>query len=95
MGLDDGLLTRETSCARCSLIGLTPAQAKDALTINPQRAIARGSECRRREDGEAKELTTSDSISDSGFAPNLPRGHDESERCHQHLESCIRERLGS
>lgn len=28
--------------SRCSLIGLTPSQAKDALTINPQRAILRG-----------------------------------------------------
>ncbi|KAI5480526.1 RNase P subunit p30 family protein [Pseudohyphozyma bogoriensis] len=28
----------------CTLIGLTPAQAKDALTTNPQKAILRGSE---------------------------------------------------
>ena len=28
----------------CTLIGLTPAQAKDTLTVNPQRAILRGRE---------------------------------------------------
>lgn len=31
----------------CSLIGMPPSQAKDALTVNPQRAILRGRASRR------------------------------------------------
>lgn len=31
---------------RCSLIGMPPSVAKDALTVNPQRAVMRGCESR-------------------------------------------------
>lgn len=38
------MLSIALSHCRCSLIGLTPSQAKDALTLTPQRAILRGRE---------------------------------------------------
>ena len=41
------VLTCSARTARsCSLIGLTASQAKDALTVNPQRALLRGRESR-------------------------------------------------